>query len=771
MPLTTQKTSEVNQGPLPASTEMTIPVQQLLQPNNEVIGLLSGLSVQELAAMEATLHQAKMVRMQSIALNAANSPPVGSTSGQKKSPLHTRQDGPQNMLQGVFPILDPTQRVPQPSIPPALEVDENGTWLSFSYSSKSVRQSYRIKADIDAVQENDIASDLRQSNCLYPSANGPEQDYKGSRLGYERECNTQGWKLVHLNPNLLTGKRGLLQQAVISLRNVTSEQKSRRARRKEKSKGDTLQQSTPLSVPNPSIVPPQLVDPGGGQSLSPVYKQTRQLAWQLPLTPGSPRRTQRPTRMARPIALDLVGSSVSEHTVDLSSRPTRIEEHQWHLRLPTLGSFSPVPELDLLLDFEGYDQGRFKNLTILCDVNRVQLDDLSLEFKKANCVYPRSFLTGRTRLDQWNTSGVKQAEESYLNELGWRLCSLNRPLLDGKRLLLQQALDAYRRKFLPLTCHPRARIGASLLTRRNSSTLHSMDNHSSELYRRKSKAHVQLDVGDNSLSHDSSRAWAGSRSKDPGLFGEENETDAQEDEDGVHETDDMHSEEADDEESEEQVNRDNDSDDEDDDNSSSEGEGSLYGDEFHSEMSLLTFTGSIQTYSLGSGSGSARSRPRLNPSDLGSMQSPSSPSLDPPRRPPAKKRGFEDPLLERSSSRKDTTSPLKTPERKRRKETSIGGLENADELIEIGGRKDSGMEAEEEENEEQTRPEVETETEDENSTGSYNEQDDEDNWWKSRLDNSEYPEDHDFVSMTTEELIGALTSGYVDDYDDEDDDD
>ena len=322
--------------------------------------------------------------------------------------------------------MNPTRRVPQPSTPPTLQVDENGTWLNFSYSSKSVHQTYKIRADVDTVLENDIALNLRQSNCLYPSANGPKQEYKGSRLGYERECNTQGWKLVHLNPDLLTGKRGLLQQAVISLRNATSDQKSRRARRKEKSKVETPRPPIRLPEPELSTAPLQPVSSGDGLAVPSVHKQTRQLSWQLPLTPGSPRPTQRPTRMARPSALDLVGSSVSEHTVDLSpSRPARTEEEQWRLRLPTLGSFSPVTELGLLLDFEGYDQGRFKNLTILCDVNRVQLDDLSLEFKRANCVYPRSFLTERTGLDQWNTSGVKQAEESYLNELGWRLVSLD----------------------------------------------------------------------------------------------------------------------------------------------------------------------------------------------------------------------------------------------------------------------------------------------------------------------------------------------------------
>ncbi|KAG0376445.1 hypothetical protein BGX24_007752, partial [Mortierella sp. AD032] len=54
------------------------------------------------------------------------------------------------------------------------------------------------------------------------------------------------------------------------------------------------------------------------------------------------------------------------------------------------------------------------------------------------------------------------------------------------------------------------------------------------------------------------------------------------------------------------------------------------------------------------------------------------------------------------------------------------------------------------------------------------EEEDEDDvdWWKSRLNNSEYAEDHQMVSMTTEELIGALTNCYnsdVEDYYDEED--
>jgi hypothetical protein len=88
--------------------------------------------------------------------------------------------------------------------------------------------------------------------------------------------------------------------------------------------------------------------------------------------------------------------------------------------------------------------------------------------------------------------------------------------------------------------------------------------------------------------------------------------------------------------------------------------------------------------------------------------------------------------------------------------------EGAGEAAEDGGGREDGSEKE---------GGNEDEDEDEGEGGGENDDEDEVDWWKSRLNNSEYAEDHHLVSMTTEELIGALTNCYNSDvedyYDDE----
>ncbi|KAG0051634.1 hypothetical protein BGZ83_003511 [Gryganskiella cystojenkinii] len=761
----------------PTSSEMSIPVQQLLQPNNEVIGLLSGLSVQDLAAMEATLHRAKMVRMQSIDMHDAVAASASAPSFvQDNSHQTSHQSAPipastshQKSIQGLLSVMNPTSRTLQSSSAPELRVNGSETYLHFTYSSKSVHKEYTIKAGIDAVLESEITIETRNTNCLYPGANGPEQDYKGSRLGYERDCNLQGWKLVLLNPGIFDGKKGLLQRAVISLRNATSEQKSRRVKRKEKAVLQESQRSSTVVIPERSSISAQrhIDSPTHGHQLHDLPHQDQQrqqqLTWQLPLTPRFPRATQRPIRGSRPDTQDLVPATTDRYPLQSQHQLSSIhpEAQNWQQLLPTLGSFNPISEIDLKLEFEGYINGRFKNLTILCDVNQVQVEDLSFDFKKANCVYPRSFLTENVGLNLWNSFGVKQAEENYLNELGWKL-----KLLGRKRLLLQRALDAYRRKFLPLTCHPRARIGASFFTRRNSlSAVAPFESVNPEPQRRKSKPRIHFDLEDDfqDLANkygvgDDEQAIDGSEEED-----DDDQAEDEENEEGDEDEDDEEEDEGDDDE---QGDADDDSDN---DGGSSEGEDSLSGEGFHSRMSLLTFTGSIQTYSLGTGSGSARSRPRIAPSDTNTGPLPSLPLPVSSQSTTSRKhsRAVSQSVADHSTSSSTDVSKKRRKEAEQDKRRSVGNgaAEDGKDSDAENGRDGSSNEGD------ASGTDIETETEEEYDHASYNEQDEEDNWWKSRLDNSEYPEDHDFVGLTTEELIGALTSGYVDEEDDDDDDD
>lgn len=85
-----------------------------------------------------------------------------------------------------------------------------------------------------------------------------------------------------------------------------------------------------------------------------------------------------------------------------------------------------------------YSRDRVKiKYTIRCDVKSVNIDELSAEFKQANCVYPRACY----QTDQYK--GNRLHYESECNALGWALAQLN-PNLRGKRGLVQRAVDSWR---------------------------------------------------------------------------------------------------------------------------------------------------------------------------------------------------------------------------------------------------------------------------------------------------------------------------------------
>ena len=85
-----------------------------------------------------------------------------------------------------------------------------------------------------------------------------------------------------------------------------------------------------------------------------------------------------------------------------------------------------------------YSRDRVKmEYTIRCDVESVNVDNLSQEFKAANCVYPRA-CCGK---DQYK--GNRLHYETECNGVGWALASLN-PNLREKRGLIQRAVDSWR---------------------------------------------------------------------------------------------------------------------------------------------------------------------------------------------------------------------------------------------------------------------------------------------------------------------------------------
>ncbi|RMD43443.1 hypothetical protein DV735_g1684, partial [Chaetothyriales sp. CBS 134920] len=85
-----------------------------------------------------------------------------------------------------------------------------------------------------------------------------------------------------------------------------------------------------------------------------------------------------------------------------------------------------------------YSRDRVKmEYTIRCDVESVNTDSLSQEFKSENCVYPRACVPK----EQYK--GNRLAYETDCNQVGWALAELN-PCLRGKRGLIQRAVDSWR---------------------------------------------------------------------------------------------------------------------------------------------------------------------------------------------------------------------------------------------------------------------------------------------------------------------------------------
>lgn len=85
-----------------------------------------------------------------------------------------------------------------------------------------------------------------------------------------------------------------------------------------------------------------------------------------------------------------------------------------------------------------YSRDRVKmEYTIRCDVEAVDIDALTTEFKTENCVYPRA------TVPKEQYKGNRLNYETDCNRVGWALADLN-PCLRGKRGLIQRAVDSWR---------------------------------------------------------------------------------------------------------------------------------------------------------------------------------------------------------------------------------------------------------------------------------------------------------------------------------------
>ena len=109
-----------------------------------------------------------------------------------------------------------------------------------------------------------------------------------------------------------------------------------------------------------------------------------------------------------------------------------------------------------------YSRDRVKmEYTIRCDVESVNTEELSAEFKSANCVYPRA-CSGK---DQYK--GNRLQYETECNAVGWALAQLNPPLRE-KRGLIQRAVDSWRNSNQDVKLRSRrVRRMAKMHTRKN----------------------------------------------------------------------------------------------------------------------------------------------------------------------------------------------------------------------------------------------------------------------------------------------------------------
>ncbi|KAI9496439.1 hypothetical protein BDB00DRAFT_119338 [Zychaea mexicana] len=81
-----------------------------------------------------------------------------------------------------------------------------------------------------------------------------------------------------------------------------------------------------------------------------------------------------------------------------------------------------------------------KEYTVRTDVDNCALDDIPMEFRVLNAIYPRA------NVDKDDYDGNRWEYETSCNQLGWKLCWLNQDQLCGRRGLIQRAVDSYRNR-------------------------------------------------------------------------------------------------------------------------------------------------------------------------------------------------------------------------------------------------------------------------------------------------------------------------------------
>ncbi|KAK9768133.1 hypothetical protein K7432_001483 [Basidiobolus ranarum] len=240
-----------------------ISLASLIEPDPTTEQLLATLSGEQLLRIEKTVQRIKRkkasevkrretsVTKQHINGNLSTSPVIDTLLSHDGSNLTSsaniaasvssnEQVSPGGSSHNPCVLTNPAPNHALPATSPVTEMRSGVEWVMFTYSVKGTNKEYQIRTDMDSIALEDIESQFKHDNCLYPRAFCPEEKYQGNRWAYETECNMLGWKLAYLNPDVICGKRGLLQRAVDSYRNRYPELRSRRVVRQEKLMNGTL---------------------------------------------------------------------------------------------------------------------------------------------------------------------------------------------------------------------------------------------------------------------------------------------------------------------------------------------------------------------------------------------------------------------------------------------------------------------------------------------------------------------------------------------------
>ncbi|CAG8662045.1 7233_t:CDS:2 [Ambispora leptoticha] len=249
-----------------------ITLEELLNPSSKAEHIFSKLTQEQLTAIENNLNRVKKKKMSSLKL-----PIKGFCTDKKLRKSRTiggrkRNIIPSKMIESENNdnnMIDPMQQ-------PDAFLENISSEYNFNFDAMQEQQPLPIhhitntpllqgmngyiadqQQNMNQLDDNDFTVEQQQTtdklyslgfqqkehqpeDPVYPRAFCAPEHYKGNRWVYETQCNYLGWMLAYLNPEEMNGKRGLIQRAVDTFRNLQPGSKSRRVARQEKVLNGTL---------------------------------------------------------------------------------------------------------------------------------------------------------------------------------------------------------------------------------------------------------------------------------------------------------------------------------------------------------------------------------------------------------------------------------------------------------------------------------------------------------------------------------------------------